>query len=38
MEADICNGRFDFDHSEHCEVYKEHAVDEATRLAKTGDD
>lgn len=25
MRADICNDRYDLDHAEHCEVYREHA-------------
>lgn len=24
MRADICNDRFDLDHEEHCEIYREH--------------
>jgi len=25
MRADICNDRYDLDHAEHCEIYREHA-------------
>ena len=25
MRADICNDRYDLDHSEHCEIYRGHA-------------
>lgn len=24
MRADICNDRYDLDHAEHCEIYREH--------------
>jgi hypothetical protein len=24
MRADICNGRYDLDHENHCEIYREH--------------
>lgn len=24
MRADICNDRYDLDHGEHCEIYREH--------------
>ena len=27
MKADVCNDRFDFDHEEHCDIYREHAAD-----------
>ncbi|WP_247001871.1 hypothetical protein [Halosolutus gelatinilyticus] len=26
MRADICNDRYDLVHSDHCEIYREHAV------------
>jgi hypothetical protein len=25
MRADICNDRYDLDHAEHCEIFREHA-------------
>ncbi|HMB50849.1 MAG TPA: hypothetical protein VKM69_09320 [Natronoarchaeum rubrum] len=25
MRADICNDRYDLDHADHCEIYREHA-------------
>ncbi|GAA0666729.1 hypothetical protein ACFQDG_17535 [Natronoarchaeum mannanilyticum] len=25
MRADICNDRYDLEHAEHCEIYREHA-------------
>lgn len=28
MRADLCNDRFDFHHSEHCEVYRRHVEGE----------
>jgi len=24
MRADICNDRYDLNHAEHCEIYREH--------------
>ncbi|MFC7200992.1 hypothetical protein [Halospeciosus flavus] len=24
MRADICNDRYDLDHTEHCEIFREH--------------
>ncbi|MCL7417349.1 MAG: hypothetical protein M8354_05855 [Halalkalicoccus sp.] len=24
MRADICNDRYNLDHAEHCEIYREH--------------
>lgn len=32
MKADICNDRFEFDHCEHCEVYKQHAIDDTAGM------
>lgn len=29
MRADVCNDRYDFEHTSHCEVYRE-AVEEPT--------
>lgn len=28
MRADICNDRYDLEHAEYCEIYREHAVEE----------
>ncbi len=25
MRADVCNDRYDLDHAEHCEIFREHA-------------
>lgn len=25
MRADICNDRYELDHTEHCEIYRDHA-------------
>lgn len=25
MRADICNDRYDLEHADHCEIYREHA-------------
>ncbi|WP_135363734.1 hypothetical protein [Halosimplex halophilum] len=30
MRADICNDRFELDHAEDCEIYRDHADGEAT--------
>lgn len=28
MRADICNDRYELDHAEHCEIYREHKGDD----------
>ncbi|ELZ23153.1 hypothetical protein C475_15929 [Halosimplex carlsbadense 2-9-1] len=41
MRADICNDRFDLDHAEDCEIYREHAdadVDDHESEDGHGDD
>lgn len=27
MKADVCNDRFDFSHTQHCDVYRAHTDD-----------
>ncbi len=38
MKADLCNDRFEFDHAEHCEVYKQFTETEQTPSAEAADD
>ena len=30
MRADICNDRYDLDHAQQCEIYREHATSDAS--------
>jgi hypothetical protein len=29
MRADVCNDRYDFDHAEHCEIFREHEAEQS---------